>query len=92
MTCAQNDLTEYFSLLNFALPKYLGSRQEFRKNYELAIIKGRDADATEMQREACQQKLRELSTLVRKFVIRRTNDLLTKYRASDLLRMLSPSE
>jgi DNA repair and recombination RAD54-like protein len=75
----QNDLTEYFSLLNFALPEFLGTRADFRKNYELAIIKGRDADASEAQREACQQKLGELGALVSKFVIRRTNDLLTKY-------------
>lgn len=80
-TPVQNDLTEYFSLLNFALPSYLGTRLEFRKNYELAIAKGRDADASEVQREKCQEKLKELAVLVNRFVIRRTNDLLTKYRA-----------
>ena len=77
----QNDLTEYFSLLNFALPGYLGSRLDFRRNYELAIVKGRDSDASESERAACAQKLKELSALVNKFVIRRTNDLLTKYCA-----------
>ena len=79
-TPVQNDLTEYFSLLNFALPGYLGSRLDFRKNYELAIAKGRDADASELQRDKCQEKLKELAVLVNRFVIRRTNDLLTKYR------------
>lgn len=80
-TPVQNDLTEYYSLLSFANPGILGSRLEFRKNYENAILKGRDLDATDKQKEACQEKLKELITLVNKFVIRRTNDLLTKYRA-----------
>lgn len=80
-TPVQNDLTEYFSLLNFANPGILGTRNEFKKNYENAILKGRDLDATENQKEMCQTKLKELIALVNKFVIRRTNDLLTKYRA-----------
>lgn len=79
-TPVQNDLTEYFSLLNFANPGILGTRLEFRKNYENAILKGRDADATEKQILDCEEKLKSLIGLVNKFVIRRTNDLLTKYR------------
>ena len=51
----------------------------------MAIIKGRDADATEADRAKCDEKLKQLKTLVQKFVIRRTNDLLTKYRKFFLL-------
>lgn len=78
-TPVQNDLTEYFSLLNFANPGILGTRLEFRKNFENAILKGRDADATPVQQAKCEEKLKELIALVSKFLIRRTNDLLTKY-------------
>ena len=78
-TPVQNDLTEYFSLLSFANPGILGTRLEFRKNYENAILKGRDADASEKQQMDCEEKLKQLIGLVNKFVIRRTNDLLTKY-------------
>lgn len=77
---AQNDLTEYFALLNFVNPSYLGTRQEFRKNFELSILKGRDVDATERDRATSDAKLKELGLLVNKFIIRRTNDLLSKYR------------
>lgn len=73
-------MSEYFSLLNFANPDLLGSRQDFRKNFELGILKSRDADATDKQREEGEKKLGELSALVSKFIIRRTNDLLSKYR------------
>lgn len=78
-TPIQNDLSEYFSLLSFANPKFLGSKNDFRKNFELAIIRGRDSEATDREKEECQKKLKELGNQVTKFIIRRTNDLLSKY-------------
>ena len=77
--CSQNDLSEYFSLLNFANPNYLGSKLDFRKNFENAIIRGRDADATDEVKAECEKRLKELGAIVSKFIIRRTNDLLSKY-------------
>ncbi|KAF9166937.1 DNA-dependent ATPase protein rad54 [Mortierella sp. AD011] len=78
-TPIQNDLSEYFSLLNFANPGLLGSTAEFRKNYELPILRGRDSEATDQEQEVSNQKLAELSGVVSKFIIRRTNDILSKY-------------
>ncbi|RUS21661.1 DNA repair and recombination protein RAD54 [Endogone sp. FLAS-F59071] len=75
-----NDLSEYFSLLNFANPGLLGTPNEFRKNYENPILRGRDSEASEKDREVSDQKLAELWGIVSKFIIRRTNDILTKYR------------
>ena len=72
-------MSEYFSLLNFANPNFLGSKADFRRNFELAIIRGRDSDATDKAKENCEAKLKELGGLVSKFIIRRTNDLLSKY-------------
>ena len=79
---SKNDLSEYFSLLNFANPNFLGSKNDFRKNFENAIIRGRDADATDAVKATSEKKLKELGELVSKFIIRRTNDLLSKYRRS----------
>ncbi|WFD42984.1 DNA-dependent ATPase protein rad54 [Malassezia psittaci] len=78
-TPIQNDLSEYFSLINFAIPDVLGSRQEFRREFELHILRGRDADATEQQHQLGREKLQQLSSLVSQFIIRRTNDILSKY-------------
>lgn len=78
-TPIQNDLSEYFLLLNFANPGYLGSRLDFKKNFENDILKGRDSDASESERATGDRKLAELSQLVNKFIIRRTNDILSKY-------------
>lgn len=96
-TPIQNDLSEYFSLLNFANPNFLGSKADFRKNFENAIIRGRDADATEVAKEESEKKLKELGGLVAPFIIRRTNELLSKYRKPPrfwynlLYILLSPS-
>ena len=78
-TPIQNDLSEYFSLLNFANPSLLGTRMEFRKQYEIPILRGRDANGTDADRQKGDERLAELLTLVNKFIIRRTNDILSKY-------------
>ncbi|KAI5837307.1 helicase swr1 [Morchella snyderi] len=78
-TPIQNDLSEYFSLLNFANPNLLGTRLDFRKKYELPILRGRDADGTEEERKKGDECLKDLADLVNKFIIRRTNDILSKY-------------
>ncbi|KAJ2480917.1 DNA-dependent ATPase protein rad54 [Coemansia sp. RSA 2320] len=78
-TPIQNDLSEYFSLLNFTNPGLLGSTQEFRKKYELPILRGRDSLATDAEQQAGDLKLTELNGIASKVIIRRTNDLLSKY-------------
>lgn len=65
--------------MNFANPEYLGSKLDFKKNFESKILRGRDADATEKEKLESDAKLKELGGLVSKFIIRRTNDLLSKY-------------
>ncbi|KAF3490512.1 DNA repair and recombination protein RAD54 [Arthroderma uncinatum] len=78
-TPIQNDLSEYFSLLDFANPGILGSRTEFHKKYEIPILRGRDADGTDEQQKKGNECLAELLNLVNKFIIRRSNDILSKY-------------
>ncbi|KAI9787640.1 MAG: DNA-dependent ATPase protein rad54 [Geoglossum umbratile] len=78
-TPIQNDLSEYFSLLNFANPNLLGTHNDFRKKYELPILRGRDAAGSDLARQKGDECLAELLTLVNKFIIRRTNDILSKY-------------
>ncbi|KAL0141511.1 P-loop containing nucleoside triphosphate hydrolase protein [Mucor lusitanicus] len=78
-TPIQNDLSEYYALLDFANPGLLGTPNEFRRNYENPILRGRDADATEKERAVSDEKVAEFWNIVSKFTIRRTNDILTKY-------------
>ncbi|EEH48816.2 DNA-dependent ATPase RAD54 [Paracoccidioides brasiliensis Pb18] len=78
-TPIQNDLSEYFSLLNFANPNILGTRSEFHKKFEMPILRGRDADGTDEDRKKGDETVAELLAIVNKFIIRRTNDILSKY-------------
>ncbi|KAK8117783.1 recombinational repair protein [Apiospora kogelbergensis] len=78
-TPIQNDLSEYFALISFANPDLLGTRLEFRKRFELPILRGRDADASEADRQKGNVCTAELLSIVNKFIIRRTNDILSKY-------------
>ncbi|EPE26953.1 P-loop containing nucleoside triphosphate hydrolase [Glarea lozoyensis ATCC 20868] len=78
-TPIQNDLSEYFALISFANPGLLGTRLEFRKQYEIPILKGRDAAGSDKDRQKGDERLRELLNVVNKFIIRRTNDILSKY-------------
>jgi DNA repair and recombination protein RAD54 and RAD54-like protein len=78
-TPIQNDLSEYFALISFANPELLGTRHEFRKRFELPILRGRDADASEADRKKGDETTHELLGIVNKFIIRRTNDILSKY-------------
>ncbi|KAI8819837.1 P-loop containing nucleoside triphosphate hydrolase protein [Fimicolochytrium jonesii] len=78
-TPIQNDLTEYFALISFAIPDVLGSGAEFRKKYELPILRGRDAEASEKDRNLSEERLKELLAIANQFIIRRTAELLTKY-------------
>lgn len=78
-TPIQNDLTEYFSLVQFVNPGLLGTAQEFKRQYENPILRGQDACSTDTEREKANEKLAELTSLVNKCMIRRTSALLTKY-------------
>ncbi|XP_070519810.1 DNA repair and recombination protein RAD54-like isoform X10 [Cardiocondyla obscurior] len=78
-TPIQNDLLEYFSLVHFVNQGLLGTAQEFRKKYEIPILRGQDAAATDAEREVAQERLTDLVSIVNKCLIRRTNALLSKY-------------
>jgi len=78
-TPIQNDLLEYFSLVHFVNGGILGTAAEFRKRFEIPIIKGRDSMATDADQKAGNEKLLELASVVNKCIIRRTQALLTKY-------------
>eukprot|EP00051_Salpingoeca_urceolata_P013516 m.169717 g.169717 ORF g.169717 m.169717 type:complete len:747 (+) comp17812_c0_seq1:185-2425(+) len=78
-TPIQNDLLEYFSLVQFCNPGMLGTVNEFRRKFETPILRGRDADATDKEQEVGTQRLLEMGQLVNRCIIRRTNNILSKY-------------
>ncbi|KAL5275449.1 RAD54L family protein [Megaselia abdita] len=78
-TPIQNDLTEYYSLVNFVNPGMLGTANEFKRAYENAILRGQNTDSTDTEKEKAVLKTNELISVVNQCIIRRTNKILTKY-------------
>ncbi|XP_029943522.1 DNA repair and recombination protein RAD54-like [Salarias fasciatus] len=78
-TPIQNDLLEYFSLVHFVNAGILGTAQEFKRRFEAPILRGRDAAAGPEDRLAGEARLRELTAVVGRCLIRRTADILAKY-------------
>jgi len=78
-TPIQNDLLEYFSLVQFVNSGLLGTATEFKKQYEIPILRGRDSSASDSCKEKGEEKLKELGEVVNSCIIRRTSSLLSKY-------------
>ena len=89
-TPIQNDLLEYFSLVHFVNSGMLGTASEFKRKFENVILRGRDADASESDRQKGTEKLNELVSLVNKCIIRRTQAILSKYLPIKVLMLDCP--
>lgn len=57
----------------------LGTSNEFKRAYENTILKGQNADSTDNEKEKATEKANELISIVNQCIIRRTNQILTKY-------------
>jgi len=66
-------------MVNFANPGVLGLRSHFRRYFELPILEGREPDASQDSVDLGKVRSEELSALVNDFILRRTNDLLSKH-------------
>ena len=78
-TPMQNHLDEFYSMVGFCNPGLLGTPAEFAKKYERPILAGREPDCTEAEMEKAQAANTGLSDLVNKFILRRTNTILSKH-------------
>ncbi|XP_069693731.1 DNA repair and recombination protein RAD54-like [Periplaneta americana] len=78
-TPIQNDLLEYYSLVQFVNQGILGTAQEFRRKFETPILRAQDSMATDEERKRGQTCLEELAAIVNRCLIRRTSALLSKY-------------
>ncbi|XP_058097109.1 protein CHROMATIN REMODELING 25 [Magnolia sinica] len=78
-TPMQNDLEEFFAMVNFTNPGVLGDAAYFRRYYETPIICGREPTATAEERALGLERSAELSAKVNQFILRRTNALLSNH-------------
>ncbi|OJD13534.1 hypothetical protein AJ78_06018 [Emergomyces pasteurianus Ep9510] len=78
-TPIQNDLTEFFAMVDFVNPGLLGTFKMFMKEFEGPIVKSRQPDALKKDIEKGKARSEELANLTSLFILRRTAEILSKY-------------
>ena len=78
-TPIQNNLSEFFMMVDFVNPDVLGSFKRFTKDFEVPIVKSRQPTALKKDLEKGEERRQELASLTSMFILRRTTDLLSKY-------------
>lgn len=81
-TPIQNDLSEFFMMVDFINPDLLGNFKTFTKEFEVPIVKSRQPGASESDIGKGEARNQELSQLTSKFILRRSADILSKYLPS----------
>ncbi|BFZ03608.1 hypothetical protein BsWGS_06647 [Bradybaena similaris] len=78
-TPIQNDLQEFYSIVEFVNPGILGSSSTFRHVYEDPIVASQQPKATDEERELGTKRAQELTRLTQMFVLRRTQEINNDY-------------
>lgn len=81
-TPIQNDLGEFFMMVDLVNPNLLGTSKKFAKEFSIPITKSRQPEATRKETEKGQAMKEELAELTGKFILRRSADILSQYLPS----------
>ena len=87
-TPVQNDLEEFFAMVDFANPGIFGTKEEFRRKYQSPLLRGREPDATEKVKAKAAQRQQEMSEIVNHFILRRMNTLNAKQLPPKLVQIV----
>lgn len=78
-TPIQNDLQEFFMLINFVNPGVLGSYQEFKVRYETPIVQSQQSCILPQYKTLGDQRSSELARITNHFFLRRTQEVNRMY-------------
>ncbi|GAA5872054.1 hypothetical protein JCM3774_006594 [Rhodotorula dairenensis] len=78
-TPIQNNLGEFFAMLDFVNPGILQDAEYFKKNFERPIMAARQPDATSRQRQEGAEAQETLATIRSHFVLRRENSVILQH-------------
>ncbi|NXL86592.1 RA54B protein, partial [Alectura lathami] len=78
-TPIQNDLQEFYALVEFVNPGVLGSLSTYRRVYEEPIVRSREPSATEEEKDLGEKRAAELTRLTGLFILRRTQEVINKF-------------
>lgn len=85
-TPMQNELAEFFNMVNFCNPGVLGSHAQFRKRYERPILQSRERGASAHAIATAAHLQKELSTIVNEFILKRGNILNAQHLPPKLVQ------
>jgi SNF2 family DNA or RNA helicase len=75
----QNNLQEFYTLVNFINPGALGTPETFRYTYERPILQSRDPHAGSVIQQLAEERIAELARVTQTFILRRTIEVLEAY-------------
>ncbi|ESP03752.1 hypothetical protein LOTGIDRAFT_110407, partial [Lottia gigantea] len=78
-TPVQNDLQEFFSIVEFCNPNILGTSSAFRRVYEDPIVASRQPGSSREVVNLGEERGAELSRLTSMFILRRTQEINNQY-------------
>ncbi|KAL1302807.1 hypothetical protein AAFC00_003145 [Neodothiora populina] len=78
-TPIQNDLSEFYTMVDFVNPGLLNKYTTFKRDFETPILKSRQPGASAKDIEKGRDRSQELASLTGQFILRRTADILAKY-------------
>ncbi|XP_068426910.1 DNA repair and recombination protein RAD54B [Clinocottus analis] len=78
-TPVQNDLQEFYAIIEFVNPGILGSSTGYRKVYEEPILRSRQPSCSEEESILGEERAAELSRLTGMFILRRTQEIINCY-------------
>ncbi|XP_032078811.1 DNA repair and recombination protein RAD54B isoform X2 [Thamnophis elegans] len=78
-TPVQNDLQEFYALIEYVNPGILGPLSAYKKVYEEPILRSREPSAAEEDIELGEKRAAELMHLTGLFILRRTQEVINKF-------------
>lgn len=81
-TPIQNELAEFFALIDFVNPGILGTYSMFKREFEDKIVESQQPECHPQIIALGKQKASELNEVTDKFILRRTQDVNNKYLPS----------
>ncbi|KAF2230475.1 hypothetical protein EV356DRAFT_536401 [Viridothelium virens] len=78
-TPIQNDLSEFYTMVDFVNPGLLGRYNTFKREFEGPIVKSRQPEASASDVKKGEDRSTELASLTGQFILRRTAEILAKY-------------
>lgn len=87
-TPMQNDLQEFYAMVDFTNPGILGTLEEFRRRILFPVLRGREPDATPAQKEKMIRVQADMSAKCTAFILRRFNTLNAQHLPPKLVQVV----